>query len=219
MDILWSVIFIGFFFIVIYFAWIVDNILHKINEERIRIAEQRNAVMPTPNALDSNLVSSSFICYSVVSSVSSHSNGYYGMVLRYIIFPNTPHTLADRQNTVELGRQHSRYGDIFYIEPNSQEAARIREQLEKDEKDLPSYEEVMRMCNLTTPTAAVAPPPTQPPMMESNAIGIAALPAPPYSEIDPHRSVTTPPPPIATGTTVNTSEPSPSTSRAAQITT
>ncbi|XP_017960367.1 uncharacterized protein LOC108653931 isoform X10 [Drosophila navojoa] len=125
----------------------------------------------------------------------------------------------NRQNTVELGRQHSRYGDIFYIEPNSQEAARIREQLEKDEKDLPSYEEVMRMCNLTTPTAAVAPPPTQPPMMESNAIGIAALPAPPYSEIDPHRSVTTPPPPIATGTTVNTSEPSPSTSRAAQITT
>ncbi|XP_017960361.1 uncharacterized protein LOC108653931 isoform X3 [Drosophila navojoa] len=128
-------------------------------------------------------------------------------------------SLTDRQNTVELGRQHSRYGDIFYIEPNSQEAARIREQLEKDEKDLPSYEEVMRMCNLTTPTAAVAPPPTQPPMMESNAIGIAALPAPPYSEIDPHRSVTTPPPPIATGTTVNTSEPSPSTSRAAQITT
>ncbi|XP_017960368.1 uncharacterized protein LOC108653931 isoform X11 [Drosophila navojoa] len=128
-------------------------------------------------------------------------------------------TEPDRQNTVELGRQHSRYGDIFYIEPNSQEAARIREQLEKDEKDLPSYEEVMRMCNLTTPTAAVAPPPTQPPMMESNAIGIAALPAPPYSEIDPHRSVTTPPPPIATGTTVNTSEPSPSTSRAAQITT
>ncbi|TDG50216.1 hypothetical protein AWZ03_003432 [Drosophila navojoa] len=127
--------------------------------------------------------------------------------------------VSDRQNTVELGRQHSRYGDIFYIEPNSQEAARIREQLEKDEKDLPSYEEVMRMCNLTTPTAAVAPPPTQPPMMESNAIGIAALPAPPYSEIDPHRSVTTPPPPIATGTTVNTSEPSPSTSRAAQITT
>ncbi|XP_017960363.1 uncharacterized protein LOC108653931 isoform X5 [Drosophila navojoa] len=127
--------------------------------------------------------------------------------------------IEDRQNTVELGRQHSRYGDIFYIEPNSQEAARIREQLEKDEKDLPSYEEVMRMCNLTTPTAAVAPPPTQPPMMESNAIGIAALPAPPYSEIDPHRSVTTPPPPIATGTTVNTSEPSPSTSRAAQITT
>ncbi|XP_017867064.1 PREDICTED: uncharacterized protein LOC108616406 isoform X3 [Drosophila arizonae] len=124
----------------------------------------------------------------------------------------------DRQNTVELGRQHSRYGDIFYIEPNSQEAARIQEQLEKDEKDLPSYEEVMRMCNLTTPTAAAAAP-SQPPMMETSAIGIAALPAPPYSEIDPHRSVAAPPPPIATVTTVNLSEPSPSTSRAAQITT
>ncbi|KRG04406.1 uncharacterized protein Dmoj_GI20257, isoform S [Drosophila mojavensis] len=124
----------------------------------------------------------------------------------------------DRQNTVELGRQHSRYGDIFYIEPNSQEAARIQEQLEKDEKDLPSYEEVMRMCNLTTPTAAAAAL-TQPPMMETSAIGIAALPAPPYSEIDPHRSVAAPPPSIATVTTVNMSEPSPSTSRAAQITT
>lgn len=119
---------------------------------------------------------------------------------------------------MELGRQHSRYGDIFYIEPNSQEAARIREQLEKDEKDLPSYEEVMRMCNLTTPTAAAAAP-TQSHMMETNAIGIAALPAPPYSEIDPHQSVAAPPPPIATVTAVNTAEPSPSTSRAAQITT
>ncbi|KRG04400.1 uncharacterized protein LOC6579160 isoform X13 [Drosophila mojavensis] len=127
-------------------------------------------------------------------------------------------SLTDRQNTVELGRQHSRYGDIFYIEPNSQEAARIQEQLEKDEKDLPSYEEVMRMCNLTTPTAAAAAL-TQPPMMETSAIGIAALPAPPYSEIDPHRSVAAPPPSIATVTTVNMSEPSPSTSRAAQITT
>ncbi|KRG04399.1 uncharacterized protein LOC6579160 isoform X14 [Drosophila mojavensis] len=127
-------------------------------------------------------------------------------------------TRTDRQNTVELGRQHSRYGDIFYIEPNSQEAARIQEQLEKDEKDLPSYEEVMRMCNLTTPTAAAAAL-TQPPMMETSAIGIAALPAPPYSEIDPHRSVAAPPPSIATVTTVNMSEPSPSTSRAAQITT
>ncbi|KRG04398.1 uncharacterized protein Dmoj_GI20257, isoform K [Drosophila mojavensis] len=131
---------------------------------------------------------------------------------------NSNRRRSNRQNTVELGRQHSRYGDIFYIEPNSQEAARIQEQLEKDEKDLPSYEEVMRMCNLTTPTAAAAAL-TQPPMMETSAIGIAALPAPPYSEIDPHRSVAAPPPSIATVTTVNMSEPSPSTSRAAQITT
>ncbi|XP_023172755.1 uncharacterized protein LOC111600719 isoform X11 [Drosophila hydei] len=123
---------------------------------------------------------------------------------------------ADRQNNVELGRQHSRYGDIFYIEPNSQEAARIREQLEKDEKDLPSYDEVMRMCNLTSPTAAAAAP-TQSSIMETSVIGIAALPAPPYSEIDPHQNVVPASPTTATVTAANTSEPSPSTSRAAQI--
>ncbi|XP_064543161.1 uncharacterized protein LOC135431778 isoform X3 [Drosophila montana] len=119
----------------------------------------------------------------------------------------------DRQNNVELGRQHSRFGDIFFIEPNSQEAARIREQLEKDDKELPSYDEVMRMCNLTTPTAAAALPT---PTMASSAIGIAALPAPPYSECDPHLSVETT---IAATNAVTASslEPSPSTSRAAQI--
>jgi len=37
----------------------------------------------------------------------------------------------------------NRYGDIFFIEPGSVEANRIRDQLEKDEKDLPSYDEVM----------------------------------------------------------------------------
>ncbi|XP_015029201.2 uncharacterized protein [Drosophila virilis] len=119
---------------------------------------------------------------------------------------------SDRQNNVELGRQHNRFGDIFYIEPNSQEAARIREQLEKDDKELPSYDEVMRMCNLTTPTAAAALPT---PTMESSAIGIAALPAPPYSECDPHLNVETPA--ATNAVTASTLEPSPSTSRAAQI--
>nr|XP_032292422.1 uncharacterized protein LOC6625339 isoform X4 [Drosophila virilis] len=119
---------------------------------------------------------------------------------------------VDRQNNVELGRQHNRFGDIFYIEPNSQEAARIREQLEKDDKELPSYDEVMRMCNLTTPTAAAALPT---PTMESSAIGIAALPAPPYSECDPHLNVETPA--ATNAVTASTLEPSPSTSRAAQI--
>lgn len=123
--------------------------------------------------------------------------------------------ILDRQNNVESGRQHNRFGDIFFIEPNSQEAARIREQLEKDDKDLPSYDEVMRMCNLTTPTAAAAaglPSPT----LESSPIGIAALPAPPYSENDPHPDVVV----IATAAPVVTPgslEPAPSTSRAAQI--
>ncbi|XP_017061920.1 uncharacterized protein LOC108101886 isoform X2 [Drosophila ficusphila] len=105
----------------------------------------------------------------------------------------------------------NRYGDIFFIEPGSVEANRIRDQLEKDEKDLPSYDEVMRMCNLTTPTAAAAGTPVpQSPLAEGGPIGIAALPAPPYSETDPHAT--------AGGSTVIAMESvQPSTSRAAQI--
>ncbi|XP_034107742.1 uncharacterized protein LOC132789706 isoform X16 [Drosophila nasuta] len=117
----------------------------------------------------------------------------------------------DRQNNIELGRQNNRYGDIFFIEPNSQEAARIREQLEKDEKDLPSYDEVMRMCNLTTPTAAAAASPSVPtsPVVETGPIGIVALPAPPYSETDPN--------PSSIVVSPSALESAPSTSRAAQI--
>ncbi|XP_017079080.1 uncharacterized protein LOC108113107 isoform X7 [Drosophila eugracilis] len=120
----------------------------------------------------------------------------------------------DRQGNVFNVPEESsgnRYGDIFFIEPGSVEANRIRDQLEKDEKDLPSYDEVMRMCNLTTPTAAAAGTPSpQSPLGESGPIGIAALPAPPYSETDPNASVG--------GAIVIAMEPmEPSTSRAAQI--
>ncbi|XP_034107725.1 uncharacterized protein LOC132789706 isoform X2 [Drosophila nasuta] len=120
-------------------------------------------------------------------------------------------SIPDRQNNIELGRQNNRYGDIFFIEPNSQEAARIREQLEKDEKDLPSYDEVMRMCNLTTPTAAAAASPSVPtsPVVETGPIGIVALPAPPYSETDPN--------PSSIVVSPSALESAPSTSRAAQI--
>ncbi|XP_050743564.1 uncharacterized protein LOC108030237 isoform X5 [Drosophila biarmipes] len=107
----------------------------------------------------------------------------------------------------------NRYGDIFFIEPGSVEANRIRDQLEKDEKDLPSYDEVMRMCNLTTPTAAAAGTPLPlSPLGEPVAgpIGIAALPAPPYSETDPHA-------PTAAATVIAMEPMEPSTSRAAQI--
>ncbi|XP_017839725.1 uncharacterized protein LOC108597604 isoform X9 [Drosophila busckii] len=125
-------------------------------------------------------------------------------------------TAIDRQNTAELGRQHNNYADIFYIEPNSPEAARIREQLEKDDKELPSYDEVMRMCNLTSPTAAAAPTSALPAVavtpMDSGPIGIAALPAPPYSELDPHTSPVGAPVAI----TISALETAPSTSRAAQ---
>lgn len=107
-------------------------------------------------------------------------------------------------------RSHNRYGDIFFIEPGSEEANRIREQLEKDDKELPSYDEVMRMCNLTTPTSAAAGVPQSPLPEPLGPIGIAALPAPPYSETDPHSD--------AGGATVIAMEPvQPSTSRAAQI--
>nr|XP_016992803.2 uncharacterized protein LOC108054383 isoform X7 [Drosophila takahashii] len=121
---------------------------------------------------------------------------------------------ADRQgNVFSVPEEPSgnRYGDIFFIEPGSVESNRIRDQLEKDEKDLPSYDEVMRMCNLTTPTAAPAGTPIpQSPPVEAGPIGIAALPAPPYSETDPHAT--------AGEATVIAMEPmGPSTSRAAQI--
>nr|XP_017106968.1 uncharacterized protein LOC108132167 isoform X6 [Drosophila bipectinata] len=120
---------------------------------------------------------------------------------------------ADRQGnvfTVPEERSHNRYGDIFFIEPGSEEANRIREQLEKDDKELPSYDEVMRMCNLTTPTSAAAGVPQTPLPEPLGPIGIAALPAPPYSETDPHSD--------AGGATVIAMEPvQPSTSRAAQV--
>ncbi|XP_073845279.1 uncharacterized protein isoform X9 [Musca autumnalis] len=97
----------------------------------------------------------------------------------------------DRQANVftihdETSRE-SRYNDIFFIEPNSVEAARIRAQLEKDDKDLPSYEEVMRMTSInpTTTTSAVAG------MTASNAsvnTTETILSVPPYSEVDPMTS-------------------------------
>ncbi|XP_034650434.1 uncharacterized protein LOC117889974 isoform X4 [Drosophila subobscura] len=114
-------------------------------------------------------------------------------------------------------RPHNRYGDIFFIEPSSEESARIRSQLEKDDKELPSYDEVMRMCNLTTPTAAAAA--SHSPSAVPSPIGIAALPAPPYSESDPHAdaaAVAVSVSVAATPLTVITMEPEPSTSRAAQ---
>ncbi|XP_065368418.1 uncharacterized protein LOC135960936 isoform X5 [Calliphora vicina] len=106
----------------------------------------------------------------------------------------------------ETGRD-TRYNDIFFIEPNSPEAARIRSQLEKDDKDLPSYDEVMRMTNLSTPTAAPAADNFVPAM--PSALSMAAssssvnttdttLSVPPYNEANPNVSSSvrplTPPP-------------------------
>ncbi|XP_030379434.1 uncharacterized protein LOC115627764 isoform X3 [Scaptodrosophila lebanonensis] len=128
-----------------------------------------------------------------------------------------------RQGNVYTGsddRANNRYGDIYFIEPNSEEAARIREQLEKDDKELPSYDEVMRMCNLTSPTPAPAAvvAPALPSSTDGVAISVAALPAPPYVEVDPNAqppSIT--PSSVPPQCTVVSLEPS--TSRAAQTTT
>ncbi|KPU77182.1 uncharacterized protein Dana_GF11144, isoform B [Drosophila ananassae] len=146
-----------------------------------------------------------FLCYKSRKNIESGEYDADGSVSEGVS--------ADRQGnvfTVPEERSHNRYGDIFFIEPGSEEANRIREQLEKDEKELPSYDEVMRMCNLTTPTSAAAPLPQSALPEPLGPIGIPALPAPPYSETDPHLD--------ASGATVIAMEPvQPSTSRAAQI--
>ncbi|XP_037955818.1 uncharacterized protein LOC119685570 isoform X2 [Teleopsis dalmanni] len=104
----------------------------------------------------------------------------------------------DRQGnifTISEGSENNaanRYADFFYLEPNSEEAARIRAQLEKDDKELPSYDDVMRINNITTPTASGAP-------IGASTTSIATtdttLTVPPYSEVDPH-----PPPALPTQT-------------------
>ncbi|XP_052839031.1 uncharacterized protein LOC128254191 isoform X3 [Drosophila gunungcola] len=149
------------------------------------------------------------------ASQSGPSSRQPGRVVQsYRIDPSGVSLNTDRQgNAFNVPDEPSgnRYGDIFFIEPGSVEANRIRDQLEKDEKDLPSYDEVMRMCNLTTPTAAAAGTPQSPLGEVPAPIGIAALPAPPYSETDPQAAA------AAGGATVIAMEPvEPSTSRAAQ---
>ncbi|XP_075166119.1 uncharacterized protein LOC142238382 isoform X4 [Haematobia irritans] len=104
-------------------------------------------------------------------------------------------TTEDRQGNVftihDENSRESRYNDIFFIEPNSVEAARIRAQLEKDDKDLPSYEEVMRMTSMNPP-----PPTTTTNTAEMGASNASVnttetrLSVPPYSEIDPNASST-----------------------------
>uniref|UniRef100_A0A1L8EJ08 Putative secreted protein n=1 Tax=Haematobia irritans TaxID=7368 RepID=A0A1L8EJ08_HAEIR len=106
-----------------------------------------------------------------------------------------PCQARDRQGNVftihDENSRESRYNDIFFIEPNSVEAARIRAQLEKDDKDLPSYEEVMRMTSMNPP-----PPTTTTNTAEMGASNASVnttetrLSVPPYSEIDPNASST-----------------------------
>ncbi|XP_037819194.1 uncharacterized protein LOC119608731 isoform X1 [Lucilia sericata] len=125
----------------------------------------------------------------------------------------TETAVGDRQGnnfaTAEEAARDNRFNDIFFIEPNSPEAARIRAQLEKDDKDLPSYDEVMRMTNLSTPTAAPAAGAVNfvPAMPSALSMGASSssvnttdttLTVPPYTSADPNVSSSsrplTPPP-------------------------
>ncbi|TMW40735.1 hypothetical protein DOY81_014185 [Sarcophaga bullata] len=100
--------------------------------------------------------------------------GYHTyMAVKY----NNGLNIRNRQaNTLaEETARDNRFNEIFFIEPNSAEAARIRAQLEKDDKDLPSYDEVMRMTNLATPTAAPATNSAFVPAISASSHSIAAL--------------------------------------------
>ncbi|XP_054090609.1 uncharacterized protein LOC105216042 isoform X4 [Zeugodacus cucurbitae] len=101
---------------------------------------------------------------------------------------STSATTEDRQgNIFTIANESSsnplphRCTDFFYVEPSSEDAARIRAQLEKDEKDLPTYEEVMAMSAAQAAAGTLSPPPTT---ASSTTIAITDATVPPYSEID-----------------------------------
>ncbi|XP_013119214.1 uncharacterized protein LOC106096145 isoform X5 [Stomoxys calcitrans] len=138
----------------------------------------------------------SVMCKSLIAEEQNQqTSGVRRRIIRQIrIDPPgaNPTTSEDRQGNVftihDESTRESRYNDIFFIEPNSAEAARIRAQLEKDDKDLPSYEEVMRMTSVTSTTPANTAA-----MTASNASVNTAetrLSVPPYSEVDPNASST-----------------------------
>ncbi|XP_014099306.2 uncharacterized protein [Bactrocera oleae] len=70
--------------------------------------------------------------------------------------------------------------DFFYVEPSAEDAARIRAQLEKDEKDLPTYEEVMAMSAAQAAAGTLSPPPTT----STTSVATTDTTVPPYSEVD-----------------------------------
>ncbi|XP_018805110.1 PREDICTED: uncharacterized protein LOC108979007 isoform X6 [Bactrocera latifrons] len=94
---------------------------------------------------------------------------------------------ADRQGNIFTIANESannplphRFSDFFYVEPSAEEAARIRAQLEKDEKDLPTYEEVMAMSAAQTAAGTLSPPPTT----STTSVATTDTTVPPYSEVN-----------------------------------
>ncbi|XP_050324850.1 uncharacterized protein LOC126756070 isoform X8 [Bactrocera neohumeralis] len=95
--------------------------------------------------------------------------------------------LEDRQGNIFTIANESannplphRFSDFFYVEPSAEDAARIRAQLEKDEKDLPTYEEVMAMSAAQTAAGTLSPPPTT----STTSVATTDTTVPPYSEVD-----------------------------------
>ncbi|XP_004520601.1 uncharacterized protein LOC101451491 isoform X3 [Ceratitis capitata] len=78
----------------------------------------------------------------------------------------------------------NRCTDFYYVEPSATDAARIQAQLEKDEKDLPTYEEVMAMSLAEVNGSTLALPPTTTTSSTSVATTDTVVPVPPYSEAE-----------------------------------
>ncbi|KAL9914421.1 uncharacterized protein LOC119636885 isoform X2 [Glossina fuscipes] len=93
----------------------------------------------------------------------------------------------DRQGNVftihDENNQVNRYNDIFYIETNNADAARARAQLEKDDKDLPTYEEVMRITSAANSASTSIMAATSTSNVNTTNTIDSTLALPPYSAI------------------------------------
>ncbi|KAL9921274.1 uncharacterized protein ACN427_002381 isoform 8-T8 [Glossina fuscipes fuscipes] len=94
---------------------------------------------------------------------------------------------SDRQGNVftihDENNQVNRYNDIFYIETNNADAARARAQLEKDDKDLPTYEEVMRITSAANSASTSIMAATSTSSVNTTNTIDSTLALPPYSAI------------------------------------
>ncbi|KAL9921268.1 uncharacterized protein ACN427_002381 isoform 2-T2 [Glossina fuscipes fuscipes] len=95
--------------------------------------------------------------------------------------------MSDRQGNVftihDENNQVNRYNDIFYIETNNADAARARAQLEKDDKDLPTYEEVMRITSAANSASTSIMAATSTSSVNTTNTIDSTLALPPYSAI------------------------------------
>ncbi|XP_054740116.1 uncharacterized protein LOC129245764 isoform X5 [Anastrepha obliqua] len=95
-------------------------------------------------------------------------------------------TVTDRQGNIFTIADEAannplphRCTDFYYVDPTTEDAARIRAQLEKDEKDLPTYEEVMAMSAAQTAAGSLAPC-----TASNSSVTTTDTTVPPYSEVE-----------------------------------